>query len=193
MRFFALLILVTLFGFTGTALAAEAANAAVDPSVFDGAKAVFDAVMHGQWWAAAALSVVLLMAAARKYMPASWKEGTKGDIVGVASTFLMAFAGAVATWAVAQPAGAALTGAVALTALKIGFAAIGGYTIVHKLAGWLSAWGALPAWAGPILKLLAMVVGSNAVIKKAETAGDKAVEAKPPSGMAGDRKIVEIE
>lgn len=189
MRAFAFTILFLLFGFTGTALAADAV-AASDPSLSETAKAIFDAVMHSQWWAAAAYGVILAMIGVRKIMPASWKEGVKGDVIGTAVVFVMAFAGAIATWAVAH--GATMTAAVVLTALKVGLAAIGGYTIVHKVVGWLAGWGKLPVWMVPLLKMLAMVVGSNAV-KKAEAAGAAAVAAEPPKGMTGDDKIVEVE
>lgn len=191
MRYIASLILLFLIAFTGTALAADP-NVSVDPSVSEAFKAIMDAITKGQWWAVAAYGVILAVIGARKIMPASWKEGAKGDIIGVATTFVMAFAGAIGTWALAAGAGAAFTSAVALTALKIGAAAIGGYTVIHKLAGWLVASGVLPAWAAPIVKLLAGLVGSNAV-KKAEAAGDKAVAAKPTTGTAGDKQIVEIE
>lgn len=176
-------------GFTGTALAADAVSAS-DPSMTDAAKAIFDAVMHGQWWAAAALGVVLACAAARRYLPSKWTEGTKGDIIGTAMAFLMAGAGAIAT-VMAAP-GAAMTTGVALTALKIGVAAIGGYNIIHKLASWAVASGKLPAWALPIVKLLTSLVGSNAVAK-AERLGDKAVAASPPKGMSGGDKIIEVD
>lgn len=187
MRVFITCILLFLFASTSSALAADAAS---DPSLFDAGKAIFDAVMHGQWWAAAALGVIMACAAARKYMPASWKEGTKGDIIGTSMAFVMAFAGAIATWAVAP--GAAMSAGVALTALKVGAAAIGGYTAIHKLAQWLMAWGKMPAWMLPILKMVTMIIGSNAV-KKAEAAGEAAVKADPAKGMAGDSKIVEVE
>ena len=188
MRQIALTILILLAAFTGTAVAAEAA--ATDPSATELAKSIFDAVMHGQWWAAAAFGVVLACAAARKYMPAAWKTGTKGDIIGVATAFLMAFAGAAAA-TLAAP-GAAMTWAVALMALKVGAAAIGGFTVLHKALGWLVSWGKLPPWAMMILSVLAAIVGSSA-LKKAEAAGDAAVAAEPPKGMAGDDKIVEVE
>lgn len=189
MRFFALLTCIFLGAFTGTAIAADA-MASTDPSVTDLAKSIFDAVMHGQWWAAAALGVILACAVARRYMPAAWKDGVKGDIVGTATAFLMAFAGAVATWALAP--GAVMTAGVALTALKIAATAVGGYTVIHKIVGWLAAWGVLPPWATSALKLLAAMVGSNA-IAKAEAAGTAAFVADPPKGMTGDDKIVEIE
>lgn len=186
MKFAAFLILIFLGAFTGTALAADAS----DPALPDAAKAVFDAVMKGQWWAAASAGVVLACAAARRYMPGSWREGTKGDIIGLATAFLMAFAGALATWAVAP--GAVMSAAVILTALKVGAVAVGGFTVVHKAAGWLVAWGKLPAWAVAMLRALTMLVGSNAT-KKARAAGDAAVAAKPPTGLAGDDTIREVE
>lgn len=188
MKFTALLIVMFLAAFTGTALAAEAVPQ--DASLFDLAKPIFDAVMHSQWWAAAAMAVILMCAVARKYMPASWTEGTKGDIIGTAMAFTMAFAGAIATWAVAP--GAAMSLGVVATAGKIGLAAVGGFTIVHKVAGWLVAWGKLPPWAVAVLKMATMLVGSNA-IKKAEAAGEAAVVADPPKGVAGDAPIIEVE
>jgi len=189
MRFVSICILLMLAGLTGSAFASNVA-ASADPSLSDTAKLIFDAVMHSNWWAAAAYGVILATIGARKVMPASWKEGVKGDIVGTASAFVLAFAGAVAT-AVAAP-GAAVSAGVFLTALKIGAVAIGGYTAIHKVVGWLAAWGKLPAWVLPVLKLLASLVGSSA-IKKAEAAGAKAVAADPPKGMKGDSAIVEVE
>lgn len=189
LKVIAISILVFLGVTTGTALAADAV-ASADPSLSDTTKLIFDAVMHSQWWAAAAYGVILAMIGARKLMPASWKEGIKGDIIGTASAFLLAFAGAIGTWGAA--AGATMSFAVIATAFKIGIAAIGGYTLVHKVVGWISSWDKVPAWVTPILKMLAMVVGSNA-IKKAEAAGAAAVVADPPTGMTGNDKIVEVE
>lgn len=189
MRFFALLTLIFLGAFTGTALAAQAA-APDGGSLLDLTRPLFDAVVHGQWWAAAAAAVVMSCALARKYMPASWTSGIKGDIVGTATAFVMAFAAAIGTWAIAP--GAVMTFAVITTALKVGVAAIGGYNILHKLATWAVASGKLPAWALPIVSLLASMIGSNAVAK-AQAAGDKAVAADPPKGMAGGDKVIEVE
>lgn len=191
MRFITVFVLFLLAAFTGTALAASAADPSGGGSISDLIKPVFDAVVHGQWWVAAAAAVVLLCALARKHMPAKYTEGVKGDIIGTGLVFVMAFAGAVGT-TLAGPGAVAMSAAVALTALKVGVAAIGGYNILHKLASWAVASGKLPAWALPIVKLLTSVIGSNA-IGKAEAAGDKAVAADPPRGMTGDSKIVEVE
>lgn len=189
MRFTILLILIFIGAFTGTAVAADAA-AAYDPSLSETAKAIFDAVMKGQWWVAASYGVILSVIGVRKLMPAAWKEGVRGDVVGTAAVFVLAFAGAVATVMLAP--GATMTGAVALTALKIGVTAIGGYTVLHKIVGWMTAWGKLPAWAMSALRLVAMMIGSNA-IKKAEAAGTAAVIANPPTGVAGSNEVKEVE
>ena len=186
-RYISTLILIVLGAFTGTAVAA---SAAADPTASELAKSIFDAVMHGQWWAALAAGVIMACALARKYMPDSWKTGTRGDIIGVSTVFLMSFAGAIATWAIAP--GAVMSLAVISTAFKVAAAAIGGWTILHKVAGWLVAWGKLPAWATSILSLITMLIGSDAVTK-AESAGDAAVVATPAPGMAAGGTPTEVE
>lgn len=187
MKFLASLVLLVLAAFTGTALAASAAT---DPTMSDLVKQVFDAVVHGQWWIAASAGVVLAVALGRKYMPDSWKAGVKGDIIGTATAFAVAFAGAIATTFAAP--GAVMSFAVALTALKVGAAAIGGFTIINNVVKWLAAWGKLPAWAMTILNVVAMVIGSSAV-KKAEAAGDAAVAATPGAGMSAGGAPREVE
>lgn len=183
MKFIASLILIFLGGFTGTALAADIAS---DPSTSEALRQIFEAVAHGQWWAAAAASVIGVCAAIRHYMPESWKAGTKGDMAGVALAFATAFAGAVTTWAVAP--GAVMSLAVLLTATKVGAVAIGGFTVIHKVIGWLIAWDKLPVPAVAVLKILASLIGSSAV-KKAEAAGRAAVVANPAPGMGAPREV----
>jgi hypothetical protein len=83
-----------------------------------------------------------------------------------------------------------------LTALKVGFIAVGGYTVIHKVAGWLAAspWiqQHVPPWVTGSLMFLAALFGSDA-LKKAEAAGDAAVAAKPPTGLAGSDGVKEVE
>ncbi len=179
MKFFATLILIFLGCFTGTALAQTAAT---DPATSEVLRQIFEAVLHSRWWGAAAASVVGVCAAVRHYLPEDWKTSVKGDIVGVALAFVTAFAGAIANWALAP--GADMSFDVLATAAKIGAVAIGGFTVVHKVIGWLMAWDKLPAWLRPILAIIATVIGSSAV-KKAEAAGEAAVAADPARGMAG--------
>lgn len=187
---FAALILLGMFSTTAFA---AAAIAPADGNLLDYAKPIFDAVMHGQWWLAASLGVVFACAGARKFMPDSWKDGVKGDIVGTATAFGMAFGGALATWAVAP--GAVLTLAVLLTAGKVGVVAIGGYTVIHKAAVWIasSAWflTKAPAWLKSVVSLVLAMIGSNA-IAKAEKAGRDAVGAAPGRGLAGDAAVREV-
>lgn len=185
-------VLLFLVAFAGTSFAAQAA-VPDSQSILDLVKPVWDAVVHGQWWLAAAGGVVMLCALARKYMPASWKEGTKGDIIGTVMAFVMAAAAMIATWA-ATP-GAVMTTGVMITALKVGMLAVGGYNIIHKLAGWIgeSVWFQqhAPAWLQGVLKMAAAMFGSDA-LAKATAAGDAAVAAQPPTGMAGDAGVKEI-
>ncbi len=171
-----------LVGFTATAFAAGTASPD-DGSLLDLARPVFDAVMHGQWWLGASLAVVLLCAAARKYLPDNYGgKFIRGDVGGVLLAFMMSFGGAVAT---ALTAGAAMSGLVALTALKIALAAAGGYTVIHKLASAFvaSVWfqSHAPGWLKLGLGYLLALVGSNA-IEKAEAAGKQAVETNPAKG-----------
>lgn len=180
-------ILIVLGFFTGTAFAADVAT---DPNTSEVLRQIFDAVVHGQWWLAASAAVVGLCALARKYMPESWKTGVKGDVVGIATTFAIAVAGAVST-TLAAP-GVAMSIAVLATAAKIGIVAIGGWNILHKVIGWLAGWSKLPAWVKPILSIIASFIGSSAV-KKAEEAGNAAVAANPAPGMVGGGTVREVE
>jgi hypothetical protein len=181
---FATLILFSMFGFTATAFAAGEA-APDNESLLDLARPVFDAVVHGQWWVAASAGVILACALARKYLPDAYKTGIKGDLTGTGMAFAVAFAGAIATWAAAP--GAAMSGAVLLTALKVGAVAIGGYTILHKLATafvattWFKAHA--PSWVVFAATYALKFIGSNA-IEKAEAAGAAAVKANPAPGAA---------
>lgn len=186
-------ILLFLAAMTGTAFAADAVNPDA-ASWLELAKPVFDAVMHGQWWAAAAAAVILAAAGARKLMPSSWKTGVKGDIIGVATAFVFAFAGAILNAALAVGF-SGMSAALAIVALKIGFAAVGGFTVLHKVTGWLAGteWfqSKAPAWLKLALMYVTGVFGSDAV-KKAEQAGEAAVAAKPPQG-AGDGTVIEVD
>ncbi len=173
-----------LFAFAGTGFASDATLGTDQQSLLDLAAPVFDAVKNGHGWLAAFLGVMLLVAAARKYTPETWKLGKlmRSDMGGIVLAFLFAFGGAGAT-VLAAP-GAAMSGAVALTAVKVALAAVGGFQVLHKLAQWLVAttWfqTKAPAWLKVVVGMLLGMFGSNA-IKKAETAGAEAVAANPAS------------
>ena len=187
MKFFATLVLITLVFFTGTAVAA---GVVADPVASEVLRQIFDAITKGQWWVAAAAGVIGAVALARHYMPETWKTGAKGDVIAIASAFIFAFAGAVATWGVAP--GATMNFGVIKTATLVGVAAAGGFNILHKLIGALLVWKRTPAWLKFILAAVAKIIGSGAVAK-AEAAGDKAVVAAPAPGMAGGGAMREVE
>ena len=185
---FLMLVGLALAGFTATAFAAGQ----VTPdggSLLDHAKPVMDAIMHGQAWLAASLAVVFLCAATRKYLPDQYGgKFARGDVGGVLLAFLMAFAGAVAT---ALTAGGAMSTALALTALKVGLGAAGGYTVLHKLATALVAtkWyqDKMPAPVKAVVAFVLSLIGSSAaarakVVAKAEKAGTDAVAKNPGKG-----------
>lgn len=157
-----------------------------DGSLLDLARPVFDAVMHGQWWLGAALAVVLLTAAAKKYLPDAYGgKYVRSELGAMATAFLLSFGGAIAT-TMAAP-GAAMTMAVAMAALKIGAAAVGGWMILHKVMQVVVAtkfWNdRVPAPVKALVSFVLGLVGSSA-ISKAEKAGQEAVDASPPQGPA---------
>lgn len=192
MKFIASLILITLAAFTGTAFAADVAN---DPAAGDLIRSIFDAVVHGQWWPALCTVVVLACALEHKYAPDSWKTGVKGDIMGIATAFFMAFAASLGAASLA--AGATMSFALVTMALKVGAGAIAGYTVLSRVLAALASWSKTPVWAQPIVAFIASAIGSKTTaaekIEEAEKAGDDAVAANPSTGMAGDGKIREVE
>lgn len=195
MRFISMCILLLLAAFTGSAFAAQALDpTAADPALLDTLRALANAAVHKQPLLAGALSIVLLCGLARRYMPAKYKEGLKGDIIGTAIVFMMSFAGAVA--AALADSSSVFSTVVALTALKVGWVAIGGYTVIHVIAKAIqnTTWfqTKAPEWLKLVLRFSTSIFGSDA-IKKAEVAGEAAVAADPPKGMAGDDTIEEVE
>lgn len=184
-----IIALLLVVGFTGTALAAGAAITE-DQSLLELAKPIFDAVVHGQWWIAAASALILVVAAARKYAPTEGRFGWAGRMLqstpGVmVSTFVLSFAGAVTTSLLALGPTGMMSFAIAKTALLVGVAAIGAWRAIHAVATWMVATefykSKVPAWVQSIVTMVLALVGSNA-IAKAEAAGQKAVDAKPATG-----------
>lgn len=181
---------VAFLAFGATAVAAGEVSPD-DGSLLDLARPVMDAVMKGNYWLAAALGVILLTAATRKYLPDAYGGRlARSQWGGRATAFLYAFAGAIANAAAVDGTIFVMTGALAFTALKVGGAAIGGFMALHELAKWFTAtkWyqAKMPA---PLKALIAFVLGligsSTAALAKAEKAGDDAVKANPPTGAEG--------
>lgn len=181
-------ILIFLGVTTGTALAATAVP--TGGSMSDYVQIALQAIAHGQWWAVGSLAVVMLCAAAKKYLPEKYTTGTTGDIVGTALAFFMGAGVAMATSAL-TPGFVFAISTLGLAA-KVGLGAVGLYNVLHKALGWLAAWKAMPSWLQPILSLIGSLVGSDA-IAKAQAAGDAAVKDKPATGIAEGATVKEIE
>lgn len=182
---------VALGMFAGTAFAANAVSPD-DGTLLDLARPIFDAIMNGQAWLAAALAVVFATAATRKYLPDAYGgRFIRGDVGGVLTAFSISFGGALAT---ALAAGSSMSGQLALTGLKVALAAAGGYSVLHKLASAMIAtkWyqSKAPAWLKTIVAFALGMLGSSAAarakaIDKSKAAGSAAVAAKPAQGVAG--------
>lgn len=183
----AVFALIVSFGATAWAAGAAAPE---DGSLLDLAKPVFEAVMSGQGWLAAALALVFAVTAARRY-GAGRVPFLGSKLGGAMLNLLLSFGGAAAT---ALMAGAAASFALAFTALKVSVAAAMSYELIKELVAPMlrSLVDKIPSaklrsllHAGLGLILWAFENRGKASIAKAEAAGDAAVAAKPPGGVAG--------
>lgn len=158
-----------------------------DSSLLDLAQPVFHAVMAGQGMLAAALALILVVAAARRYLPQFLPAAgpfIKSDAGSMLSTFLLSLGGAFAT---AFTAGAALSLGVAKAAFGVAFLAAGGYQgLKHLVAPILrKVQGMLPAKLRPLLDVVLWIFDRRSPAEKAEAAGNAAVAASPATGAAG--------
>ena len=122
------------------------------------AKIVLDAVMSKNWALLASLLLILVVWGLRKF------AGKKipflnTDAGGALSVLVLAVLGAVANSLIA---GQALSGALILAALKVGFVAAGGYGMLKKVLAPL------------LLKLLPAKADPVEVVAEAEAEGEKA-------------------
>ena len=186
---------VILLGFFAFAATASAAGAVVpeDGSLLDLAKPVYEAVMGGQWYLGAALTLVLLVAAFRKYAPGKTGEWARGDIGTPILLLVGSFGGAMATGIIGVGTNS-ISVAMAWTAFKIALSAAGGYTLAKKLLApiVLKIGSKAPAWMQPAFTLVFWFFESNPAITKAEVAGTVAVGAKPAPGAAVPGEISDI-
>lgn len=91
------------------------------------ASQIFDAVVHGQWWAAVSAVLAALAFFVRKH-PERLPDKLQSVPVLVGLTFGLSFAGGLVN---ALAAGAGLSWVVVQTAIQIAFAAIGGWAGVE--------------------------------------------------------------
>jgi hypothetical protein len=178
--------LLILFLTVSVAAAAGTAMSPEDGALLDLAKPVFDAIMHGQWWLAASLVLVLLVAAFKKYAPGKLGEWARGDVGGSLLVLLGSYGGAMATGLLAAGTGA-LSPALAWVALKVAIAASGGYTLLKKLVMPFIRKLAevVPAWMKPIFTMVLWAFDRATPVESAEKAGDAAVAEKPAGGANG--------
>lgn len=187
------LLLAGLFGlfvFAGTAIAAGEVTPD-DGTLLDLAQPVFDQVMHGNYFAATCLALVLAVALVKRYSGAgNFGQLVHSNVGGLVTTFAMAFFGALAT---ATMAGAPWTWLMVKTAGTVGAAAIGGYTAAKILYTAIvgSAWyqAKAPGWVKAAMSVLGFVLDKPDAIKTATKAGDAAVAAKPAPGAG---KVTEV-
>jgi len=192
MRYVSTILLTSaafLLAFAGLAHAQNAAGVPDGPTLYELAKPVLEALTHGQYAVSAALALVFVAAAVRKYgtrLPyvGKWFTWTTTDEGGTALVFLGSIGGAFAT---AVTAGSAPSLALLWMAVKVAFAAAGGYTAAKRLAVPLVEWLAVksPEWAHPLFDLVLWVFGRSAAVAKAEKAGADAVASSPATGAAG--------
>lgn len=186
-----IIALLTVFvAFSATAFAAGQVTPE-DGSIWDLAKPVYDAIVNGEWWMAAALGLVLAVTAFKRYAGSVPKYGpalvkfANSDEGGPILVLVGAFGGAVATGLAATGA-SSLTLALALTAAKVAVSAAGGYTLVKKLIipRLRKLAEKAPSWAKPIFAVIFWAFEKTPVAE-AEAAGEAAVRANPPKGVEG--------
>lgn len=174
----AIIVAVLLAAFTATALAAGAA-APDDGTWLDALRPVAEALVAGNYLAAAGLGLVAGVALTSKYGRRMWPF--LGTGAGKAALVLVgSFGGAIATAALG---GAAWSMALLWTALKVAFASAGGFSILKELLGAIAPH--LPSWAQPAVKLVRSMFDRPDPVATAEAAGTAAVKVKPPTGAAG--------
>lgn len=176
-------------GIAGTVFASSAVAQVVpstDGNIWDLAKPVLDAVKGGQYAFAAALGLVFLVAAIRKYHGTRWPF-LNTDAGGALLTLVASFGGAMATGMAATGA-KALTFGLAWASVGIAVMAAGGYSLIKKMLVdplLASAWYAnkAPAWFKSIMSLVLWIFVRPDPVVDAEAAGKAAVAAKPAGGV----------
>lgn len=175
---------VVMLACAGTAFAAGAV-AGDEASFFELLGPVLEAFRGGDYAAAGALFLVVLVAVARQY-GARLVPWLASELGAAALVLVGSFA---ATLAAMISGPAPLTAAVAWTAAKLAFYASGGFALAKKFVYPLlvKLRGKLPGWAAAILDVVLWVLdgGKAAAIAKAEKDGAAAVAAAPSKGAAG--------
>jgi hypothetical protein len=165
--------------FIGTATAQAAAGVG-DASLLDLARPVYDAIMAGNYTAAAAFALVLIVALVKRHA-APRVAFLRSDLGAALLVLALSFGGALGTAALA---GGAVGVALFTGAAKVAFYAAGGFALAKKLlAPLLERLAArAPAWLSPLFAVVLWIFDRPSAVEKAEAAGAKALDANPPKG-----------
>lgn len=154
------------------------------------AKPLYESIASGNYAAAAAFALVLLVALVRRYGGERYPI-LSHKLIAPLLVFTASFAAAVASTAVAD---ASVTLGTLFAALKVAVYASGGYTVAKLYLDAVK--GKAPSWLQAPLAILSAILSAKgnakaAAITKAEKAGEKAVEEQPSLGIDLDFKDVE--
>lgn len=182
---FAFMLLIS---FKAVALAAGAVGVEDSSSVLDLAKPVFEAFSGGHYAYAAALLVILVVAALRRY--ASPKSAFLQSAAGTSLMVLSASMATAMASALAAP-GATVTWSLLESSALIGVGASGGFEVLKNLLIdplLRPLMFKLPAWAQPIGSIILWVFDGTgadaAALAKSDDAAKAAVAADPGKGVA---------
>ena len=176
--------ILSFFGLT----LAVAASGEVDFGAL--AKPLYESIAQGNYAAAAAFGLVLLVAVVRRYGGSRYPI-LSHKLVAPAIVLLGSLGAALAS---AFVSGAGVSLATLYAALKVAAYASGGYAVAKV---YLDALGAKsPKWAKPFIAILSAILSAKgnakkAAVKKAEKAGDNAVKDSPAQGIDIDFTDVE--
>lgn len=180
--------LVALLSFKTVALAASVAGVDDSSSLLDLARPVFEAFSGGHYAYAAALAVIVMVAALRRYAQPKYAV-----LQSSVATTLMVLAASMATAmasALAAP-GASVTWSLLESSALIGVGASGGFEVLKNLVIdplLRPLMSKLPAWAQPIGRVFLWVFDGTGADQAALDASDKAskdaVAATPGQGIA---------
>lgn len=171
MRYYLTAFLFMLLSFVGTSVAFAQSDAIIEL-----AEPVLQAIMGGQYAAAAALALVLAVALLRRYGVKRWPALGSA----AAGSILVLVGGFGAALATSLLAGSALSGTLAYSALKVSLLAAGGFSLLKPLIAALQR--KAPSWLSPAFRLVSWVFDKPSKIAAAEAAGLAAVEANPGKG-----------
>ncbi len=128
-----------------------------------------------------AVALILVVALARKALAPRFAF-LRSDLGAVSLTVGMGLTCGVAN---ALVAGSAMSWGLLWAAFGVSVQAAGGYSVIKKaLLPLLEKLSGYP-YIGPVAKFLALVLAGSLAVKKAEAAGQAAVDAKPSTGVAG--------